>query len=293
MCKGVAEGDFVNSFVSSNDVAQWLHEISETKCDTATLRAMLNNDAEKESKVDVEKHLREFHRRYQVLFEEARKENALRDERGELAEQNSTKRNKKLRGLRKLILVAAVIAAFSGSVLTAQALGYDIFGSIARWTSEVFSLGSSAGEIEMASFKTVPDGGPSWTYETLEEALQAFGITEELAPAWIPARFIEGGAKEVYANNYNGICVGVDYISGSDVLSYVIYEKDGNESFIEKEGETPQSFYVGDQLVYCFQNGDIMNVLWENGDVVCHLCANITEDEMMHILQSIFTKEGY
>ena len=63
--------------------------------------------------------------------------------------------------------------------------------------------------------------------------------------------------------------------------------------FIEKEGETPQSFYVGDQLVYCFQNGDVMNVLWENGDVVFHLCANITEDEMMHILQSIFTKEGY
>ncbi len=293
MCKQGGEGYLENCGRNSDKVERWLHEVTETHCDTAELHVVLNDGSEKDGAVDAEDYLREFHRRYQVLFEEAGRQEAYHSEGYEQKIKNIEKRNKKIRGLRKLILVAAVIAAFSGSVLTAQAMGYDIIGSIARWTSEVFSLGSPADEIDMASFKAVPDGGPSWTYDTLEEALQAFEITEALAPAWIPDRFVEGGTKEVYANTYNGVCVGVDYISGSDVLSYVIYEKDGNESLIEKEGETPQSFYVGDQLVYCFQNGDIMNVLWENGDVVCHLCANITEDEMMHILQSIFTKEGY
>lgn len=293
MCKQGGEGYHENGSTNSDKVARWLHEVTETNCDTAALHVMLNDDSENSGAVDAEDHLREFHRRYQVLFEEAGRQEAYRSEGAEQEEQNIEKRGKKVRGLRKLILVAAVITAFSGSVLTAQAMGYDIFGSIARWTSEVFSLGSPADEIDMASFKAVPDGGPSWTYDTLEEALQAFGITEALAPAWIPDRFLEDGTKEVYANTYNGVCVGVDYISGSDVLSYVIYEKDSNESLIEKEGEAPQSFYVGDQLIYCFQNGDIINVLWENGDVVCHLCADITEDEMMHILQSIFSKEGY
>lgn len=41
------------------------------------------------------------------------------------------------------ILLAAVICVLLTSLLTVQAAGIDVFGAIARWTTELFSFGKT------------------------------------------------------------------------------------------------------------------------------------------------------
>ena len=43
--------------------------------------------------------------------------------------------------VRKLAILAAVLSVLIASLLTVQASGVDVFGTIARWTAELFSFG--------------------------------------------------------------------------------------------------------------------------------------------------------
>ena len=82
------------------------------------------------------------------------------------------------RGRRRLGRVtsfAAAIAILLGLMtVTAYAMGYDLWGVIAQWTKDTFTFVSASSEGE---------------YGNLQSALDAYGITEQLAPTWIPERF--------------------------------------------------------------------------------------------------------
>lgn len=266
-------------------LTDWLSNISEQTCDTDQLNLLLQQDTEPVETIDTREKLEKFHRQYRVLFEE--KKTAVSVEKKE--KQTPTRKKAKIRFVKRMALVAAIVAVMTSGIVTAQALGVDVFGSIARWTTEFFALES--GEVSSTSMAAItkrPEGEGPWSFQTIQEAFDSFGIEAEIAPTWLPKRFTESGTHEVYANDYNGVSIGEDYISGDSVYSFVIYEKDKVQSpYVEKDSREPDSILLDGQLYYVFNNGDIMNIVWESGDFTCCIFANITDDEMMQILHSI------
>ena len=87
-------------------------------------------------------------------------------------------KNSKLRGrglIRVACVTAAIIAVLFTGTLTAYALGFDLWEAVAQWTRDTFG------------FATVESTQPEANeYNSLQEALDDFGITEALAPTWIP-----------------------------------------------------------------------------------------------------------
>lgn len=76
--------------------------------------------------------------------------------------------------VRRIGLVAAVVAAIFGLMITVQAAGVNVFGAIARWTDETFH------------FSVQENGeGAAW-YSGYQDDLDAAGLREGLMPTWIP-----------------------------------------------------------------------------------------------------------
>ena len=81
---------------------------------------------------------------------------------------------------------AAVFAALLG--IMAISTGHDLWTAVVQWTGKTFTLlaapgGTPAKELDMTA--PAEYGG----YKDLQAALDAYGITEALAPAWLPERF--------------------------------------------------------------------------------------------------------
>ena len=96
------------------------------------------------------------------------------------------------RGRRRLGRVtsfAAAIAILLGLMtVTAYAMGYDLWGVIAQWTKDTFTF-VSASKVSDEENSNANIALSEGEYGNLQSALDAYGITEQLAPTWIPERF--------------------------------------------------------------------------------------------------------
>lgn len=148
--------------------------------------------------IDPEEALANFRKKYGPLLEQAA----------------PAPRRRRLRSPRLLTKVVTAFAAVlvCGSML-AQAYGVNIWGMVAHLTSETFHL--EMAETHYAEVAVYPIAqGESATYDTLQDAVSAFGITDLLAPSWVTERF---GIPEVYAEHKaSGIYIYADYETAED-----------------------------------------------------------------------------
>lgn len=84
--------------------------------------------------------------------------------------------------------VAAVIALFFSCVGIAEAAGYDAWDAVASWTEDVFADGGRCGNL-IVSDPTGHEPDGTGSYPSLQDALDAYGITEPIALTWIPKEY--------------------------------------------------------------------------------------------------------
>ena len=99
-------------------------------------------------------------------------------------------KSKRRAGVRWLGRIAAVAAAMLVALTaTAYAMGYDLWAAVARWGKDTFTFISEPAPAETENTSiSVPTN--STKYDSLQEALDAYGITTPLAPTWIPEGFV-------------------------------------------------------------------------------------------------------
>ena len=103
------------------------------------------------------------------------------------------RRGRNVRWLTRAALAAAAIAALLlATTVTASAFGYDLWGVIAEWSKETFTFTANdradrpAPDAHQAGASADPGEAE---YSSLQDALDSYGISTPLAPAWIPERF--------------------------------------------------------------------------------------------------------
>ena len=101
---------------------------------------------------------------------------------------HADKQRRKRCSKRKAILLAAVICVLLTSLLTVQAAGIDVFGAIARWTTELFSFGKTEERRGLVVDGKWPeiDEEQNLQFASLQDALDFYGVTEVEVPQWIP-----------------------------------------------------------------------------------------------------------
>lgn len=180
---------------------------------------------------------------------------------------------------------AAALILLLGTV-TAQAFGVDVFSAIARWTAEIFRL--DGGSTPYAVVRLHPlDVGEEATYESLEEAVAAFGIDAPIVPKEIPEGFelVEVRA----ANRESGLLIYATYKSTDGDIQIRYRETAAREfSTLERENGVVNSHFMGEIEHRLVSDMGRQKAIWQNGDFECKITGAVSEQEIIDMVDSIY-----
>lgn len=187
----------------------------------------------------------------------------------------------------RVVVVAAIVALFS--MFCAQAAGIDVFGAIGRWTEETFSFvvpNNSATSVTGSS-ETVTG---TEEYPTLQDAFDAYSITNSLAPSWFPTGY---KSDYVEVNPLIGqIIFSAAYSNGQETISldYVYWTDDAfTPAMFEKDSGSVLEYTKNGIVHYIMSNENILTAAWINGTCECSISGELDEEEMATIIDSIYT----
>lgn len=212
-------------------------------------------------------------------------------------------RNPKRKSLRVLsraaVSVAAVVILFFSGIGIADAAGLDAWEKVASWTEEIFTFRDRGGNLEVSTPTShEPDG--TGNYASLQEALDAYGITDPIAPKWIPKGY---AAESVTATTTTyGAVFSVIYISSETLpdkeLNKAIYigitfDTAGNGiSHIQKDTEDPKIYESNGVEHYIMTNTGDFVAVWQQGDCECTIGSNsLSSEEFTKMIDSIYWRQ--
>ena len=190
--------------------------------------------------------------------------------------------------------VAAAIAVLVvlGSLVTAQALGIDVFGAIARWTDETFHFSaSSQNEADSdADIQNSTDQSPDGEYTSLQDALDACGIKQSVIPQQLPNGFelakvsvyslpSQVEIEAIYTSNDRIFSLTIFRYNSPDVVGQTIFEKDSEDMVLyNKNGIT----------YYIMSNNQQLTAVWMPQELLtCTITGDLSIEEIKNLLDSV------
>lgn len=225
---------------------------------------------------DPQKSLEDFHQKYAAFLEPQKEE----------------KRQNRL--LRRTFFAVAAVAAVLASMVTAQALGLDIFGFFGKWTDDVFTLTDSADKAGYQEQKrNYPLAeGESATFPSLDLVLKAFEVDLPLVPQWFPDRFGEfevTGSVTPHGMEIFAFTGGKEDPEASLSVQYTELGDDGPFSFIEKDENPPITYESGGISHYIVTDHGICSAIWIRNNIECIIGGTVTIEELKQIIDSIYS----
>ena len=192
--------------------------------------------------------------------------------------------------------VAAVVMLFFSCIGIANAAGYDAWNAVASWTEDIFTFRERGGNLEVnVPTSHEPDG--SGSYASLQDALDAYGITSPIAPKWIPNEY---SAESVTATTTAyGASISAIYISqekqpGADVPKGIVVNivfdlSDGMDYQAEKNKSNPEVYEKSGVEHYIMSSTVNLAAVWQQGSCKCGISSNsISVKDLKAIIDSIY-----
>lgn len=264
-----------------DQLADFLFCSGEEDFDSAALDTLLERldeiDPMPEEEDGAQRSLERFHEKYDPVF------SAL--ETASAAKPDPPRRKKRSGHVLKAVSITAAVILLLGSAIV-SASGLDIAGTIARWTSEIFRLGSY--HVPYAKVRENPlADGETAVFDSLQQAVDAFGITEPLAPRWIPERF---ALSEIVAANQRGqLLIWADYTSGDEFFQIRYRQAETSDlTDLEKEDGNAELYSCGGIDHYLTLDMERRKAVWKNGELECRMSGTVSEQEIKEIIYSIY-----
>lgn len=179
--------------------------------------------------------------------------------------------------LSRVILIAAALTSFLVIIsVTATASGFDLWGAVAKWSSETFGFATGKNE----KFEPNPE------YIQLREMLMKANINEPLIPTYLPDGYVE---SETYENG--GTLVGVYQSNQSVIIIQVQKELGTNSLQVEKEDSPPEVYYAEGIPHYIMKNQDDYFADWVNNGYECMIYGVVERNELCKMIDSIYMEE--
>lgn len=190
------------------------------------------------------------------------------------------------------IAAAIAVLVVLGSLVTAQALGIDVFGAIARWTNETFHFATSSqnGDTLNTDMPNSNSHSPDGEYGSLQEALDACGIDQNVSPQQLPDGFelarvsvcslpSQVEIEAVYTSNDRMFSLAILQYSSPEVVGQTIFEKDSEDMILyNKNGIT----------YYIMSNNQQLTAVWMPQELlICTVTGDLSIDEVKSLIDSI------
>lgn len=177
------------------------------------------------------------------------------------------------------IVVLTLLLSFS-LMIGVQAFGIDMFGALARWTSDTFHF-----ETQQTEHDSQND-----LHDSVQALLDVNGMLGEYAPRWYP----EGSkiTESVFRDDEFGSNLQVSFSTTDDKRFYIRVDQYTNSEYIdkftsEKDVDFFEEYLSHSKLFYLFSNDEYMKGIWSNGKMVLSIRGNLDEQELKAIIDSI------
>lgn len=183
---------------------------------------------------------------------------------------------------KRLLPVAAVVAVAFSSMVAAQAFGFDVFGALARWTSETFRFATE-------TFEETANSETEALYQTVQEAFDRCGITIP-APSWYPKGTVLDKDIDVL-DNAKGTIATCDFICGSNwfkILVQQCYEDDYVSDYtFEKDISDAKEYPSNGRLFYVVSNLQESYAVYSDDQTVMLISGDLPLETLKRIIDSI------
>ena len=183
---------------------------------------------------------------------------------------------------RGLIAATAMLVIVIGSSITANAMGFDLWEVIAKWTQETFHFGY-AGETEASD---APSPNFAHPCASLQEALNQCNITASIVPTWIPDGYIESDTEITQTPKHRSFKA--NYTHGDDIIVIRIADYlDGFPMQIEQSDSLIEIYKTTTTDYYIFDNEGYLQAVWITKNYECFISGPTTLSEMKKMIDSI------
>ena len=192
---------------------------------------------------------------------------------------------------RTALVAAAAIVCMFAAMVTAQAAGVDVFGAMARWTEDVFSFGQVAPDSQVSDGPTQETiGQASADFASLQEAFDAYGMTEVHEPAWLPEGYALNdidvlAVDDPFLRTFSASFTDGEGRVGIDIMSYEgepatqVQKTDGS---VESEKKNGVTFYL-------LQNTGNYTIAWYTNQYSYYVSSTKGKDILWQIVESMLT----
>lgn len=196
---------------------------------------------------------------------------------------------------RTALIAAVAIVCMFAIMVTAQAAGVDVFGAIARWTEDVFSFGRITPDSQVSDApaqKTAGQGAEvlSSDFASLQEAFDAYGMTEVHEPGWLPEGYVLDRLDVLAMDDPFLLSFSAAYTDGEervgiDIMSYEgepatqVQKIDGPVESVEKDGV----------MFYHIENSVDRTIAWYSDQYEYYVSGGPGDDILWKVVESMFT----
>lgn len=262
-----------------------MEEMTDQSCDPELIRLYLDVLEEKEPlglELDPEASLQRF------LEERAGEESTPPEEPAAQAAVSRPAGLRRFRHFPRTLIAAAVVAVLFG-------LG-SMAGSSRLWESVV--------HLTQGTLQIVPPGASQsgqtsaqppleeLEFTSLQEALDAYGITEPLVPKWLPEGFECSEVMTNFDSEFLRIIAIYEYNERQVKITIRRYNSEEalDRVSVEKEnGQQDEKYIRGGVEHSLAQNRAIYTASWTNGLNIVSIIGDVTEEELEQMIDSIYT----
>lgn len=178
-----------------------------------------------------------------------------------------------------IVAIAAILVV--GLLVTAQAVGFDIFGALGRWSADIFRFAPAPDAAQISINRDYHD--------SMQATLDELGIDEELVPTWYPEGFelvdstitdtaLTSRVVWVFARDEDYFHITVSSFQAASKVDLFNFEK---------SGANVEIYEINSYQVYIFSNSDSTTATWAVGSVIETIVGNLSVDEAKAIIDSI------
>ena len=178
---------------------------------------------------------------------------------------------------RGLGATAAALVLVVVGLFTAQAAGWDLLGGLPQWNDEIFTFGSLEPEnpVDVKEPENIDTVSPDQQqesetimpevleYDTLQEALDACGITEVKAPTWLPEGCQFQTVEQICNPDGTSYELYATYKYQESLLAINVIPIGPDSAGIEKVEKTVDITEMHGQTVYIIKNINNFTIAWK------------------------------
>ena len=196
---------------------------------------------------------------------------------------------------RTILAAAAAVICALAIMVTAQAAGVDVFGALARWTEDVFSFGPVAPDSQVSedpARETVKPKAeiPNAGFASLQEAFDAYGMTEVHEPVWLPEGYVLDRLDVLAMDDPFLRIFAASYTDGEGRVGIDIMSYEGNPSTqVQKIGGPVESVEKNGIVFYHIENSVGRTIAWYSDQYEYYLSGDVGDDILWKVVESMFT----